>query len=385
MRIAQYMHRVDFEDGGPPRAVVDLSRVLHDRGHEVTLITTVTRDVPAGWLKGAEGPQVLVLPKPGLPGGMFRRAQLAPVADLMTRLDVLQLHGPWERANSQLGAMARAAGVPYVISLRGMLDDWCMTQGGFKKRVYLKLKGRRLLEGAAYVHCTADDELAQSGKWFPGGQGRVVPNLIDLEPYANLPGPEEAHAAYPFFKEDPVLLFLSRIHVKKGIEHLIEAACRLGEAGHPVQVAVVGSGDDAYVERLRRQVAEAGLNDRVHFLGHVDGSLKFSLYQAADVFVLPTSQENFGFVQFEALACATPVMTTNLVDTWREVVASGGGMAVDQDAGAIVEGLIPLLEDRSRREDMGRRGREWVLEHLAIDRIASQLEAMYVDATTPGR
>ncbi|MDG2422360.1 MAG: glycosyltransferase [Phycisphaerales bacterium] len=382
MRIAQYIHRVDFEDGGPPRAVVDLSRVLHERGHEVTLVTTVSRDVPRDWLDGGDGPRVLVLPRPALPGELFKRAQLAPVGDLMKQLDLLQLHGPWERANSQLGGLARSAGVPYVISLRGMLDDWSMAQSALKKRIYMMLKARRLLEGAAFVHCTADDELAQSGKWFPRGQGRVVPNLIDLEPYADLPGPEEARAAYPFLKDGPVLLFLSRIHVKKGIEHLIEAACRLCETGHPVQVAVVGSGDEAYVDRLRRQVAEAGLQDRVHFLGHVDGSLKFSLYQAGDVFVLPTSQENFGFVQFEALACGTPVMTTNLVDTWREVVSSGGGVAVDQDAGAIVEGLIPLLEDPSRREDMGRQGREWVLEHLAVDRIASQLEAMYDDAAS---
>ncbi len=385
VRIAQYMHRVDFEDGGPPRAVVDLSRVLHARGHEVTLVTTMSRDVPREWLEGGDGPDVLELPTPAYPGGFFRRAQLEPMAELMSRLDVLQLHGPWEPANSQLGALARSASLPYVISLRGMLDDWCMTQGGLKKRVYLKLRGRRLLEGAAFVHCTADDELAQSGKWFPGGRGRVVPNLIDLEPYADLPGPNEARNTYAFLEDGPVLIFLSRIHVKKGIEHLIEATSKLCASGHPVQVAVVGSGDDQYVNRLRQQVAQAGLDDRVHFLGHVDGSLKFSLYQAADVFVLPTSQENFGFVQFEALACGTPVMTTNLVDTWREVVNSGGGIAVDQDADAITRELIPLLEDPAKRETMGRMGREWVLENLAVDRIASQLEAMYADAAATAR
>ena len=380
MRIAQYLHRVDFEDGGPPRAVVDLSRVLHDRGHEVTLVTTDTRDVPESWLSGSEGPAVLELPTPGLPGNLFMRGQLAPMARLMKSLDVLQLHGPWERANSQIGGMARQARIPYVISLRGMLDDWSMDQRSFKKRLYLKLVGRRLLEGAAYVHCTADAELAQSGKWFPAGQGRVVPNLIDLAPYADLPGPDEALARYPFLDDGPVLLFLSRIHVKKGIEHLIEAARRLCEDGTPVQVVVAGSGDDAYVQRLQTQVDAAGLEDRVHFIGHVGGSLKFSLYEAADVFVLPTSQENFGFVQFEALACGTPVMTTTLVDTWREIVDSGGGVAVEQNADAVIEGLEPLLGNPAKREEMGRLGRAWVLENLATDRIAERLEAMYSDA-----
>ncbi|MCH2134149.1 MAG: glycosyltransferase [Phycisphaerales bacterium] len=382
MRIAQYMFRVDFEDGGPPRAVVDLSRVLQDRGHDVTLVTTETKDVPPGWMSPGEGPEILALPSPALPGSLYRRSQLAPVKDLLKRIDVLQMHGPWERSNAQFASLARAARVPYVVSLRGMLDDWCMTQGGLKKRLYLKLAGRKFLEGAAYVHCTADDELAQSGKWFPRGRGRVVPNLIDLAPYATLPGPEEAREAYPFLAEGHSLLFLSRIHVKKGIEHLIQAARLLIDSGRPVHVAVAGSGDDAYVSRLKKQVEQTGLSDQVHFLGHVGGSLKFSLYEAADVFVLPTSQENFGFVQFESMGCGTPVMTTNLVDTWREIVESGGGVAVDQDARAIAAGLEPILDSPETREVMGRRGREWVLEHLATDQIASRLEAMYTDAAS---
>ena len=148
----------------------------------------------------------------------------------------------------------------------------------------------------------------------------------------------------------------------------------------PVQVVVAGSGDDLYVQRLQSQVASAGLGDRVHFVGHVGGSLKFSLCEAADICVLPTSQENFGFVQFEALACGTPVMTTTLVDTWREIDDSGGGVAVEQNADAVIEGLQPLLADPTKREEMGRLGRAWVLENLATDRIAERRDAMYTDA-----
>ena len=85
-------------------------------------------------------------------------------------------------------------------------------------------------------------------------------------------------------------------------------------------------------------------------------------------------------MQFEAMACGTPVMTTNLVDTWREIVDSGGGVAVDQNASAIVAGLEPLLDRPEQREVMGRLGREWVLKELAVDTIASRLEAMYSDA-----
>jgi glycosyltransferase involved in cell wall biosynthesis len=85
-------------------------------------------------------------------------------------------------------------------------------------------------------------------------------------------------------------------------------------------------------------------------------------------------------VQYESLACNTPVMTTTLVDTWKEIVSSGGGIAVDQSADAIVAGITPLLADRVHLADMGRLGRAWVFDQLSVDRIAGALEAMYRDA-----
>jgi glycosyltransferase involved in cell wall biosynthesis len=118
----------------------------------------------------------------------------------------------------------------------------------------------------------------------------------------------------------------------------------------------------------------------VHFVGHVGGDEKLSLYEACDLFVLPTSQENFGFVQYESLSCGTPVMTTKLVDTWREIVGSGGGVAVNQSADAIIEGITPLLADTAKLAEMGQLGRAWVFDRLSIERVASGLEAMYRDA-----
>lgn len=380
MRIVEYIEYVDFEIGGPPRAVVDLTRVLQQRGHDVTLATTNVKDVPAEWLAG-DGPSVLQIPRPALPGGLFGPGQLAGLREVLKTTDVLQLHGVWERANMQIAALARTMGVPYCVSLRGMLDDWCMAQGNLKKRLYLSLGGRKVLERAAFVHCTADAELEQSGKWFPRGQGRVVPNLIDLAQFETLPGPELAQKRWPHLAKDgPNLLFLSRIHVKKGIEHLLGAMPRIAELHPGTQLVIAGTGDEAYLAAMETLAEQQGVADRVHFVGHVGGDEKLSLYEACDLFVLPTSQENFGFVQYEALCCGTPVMTTKLVDTWREIVGSGGGVAVNQSADAIVEAITPLLADKAKLADMGQRGRAWVFDRLSIERVASGLEAMYRDA-----
>ena len=209
----------------------------------------------------------------------------------------------------------------------------------------------------------------------------MIPNLIDLSQFETLPGAQLAQDRWPALKgEGPHLLFLSRIHVKKGIEHLLTAMPRL-VAQHPdLQLFIAGSGDDAYTAAMQQLAAERGVDQCTHFVGHVGGPDKVSLYEACDLFVLPTSQENFGFVQFEALACNTPVMTTTLVDTHQEVVRSGGGVAVDQSADAIVDGIGPLLKDRDQLAAMGRQGRSWVFEHMSVDRIAGELEAMYRDA-----
>jgi glycosyltransferase involved in cell wall biosynthesis len=379
MRIVHVLQRVDFHDGGPPRAVVDLCSVQHRRGHDVTLLTTDARDAPTQWAQ--EGPSVCLVPSPRLLGGLFAPGQLNSARDVIGAADIVHLHAVWERMNAQVATFCRRVGTPYVITLRGMLDDWCMTQGPLKKRLYLALAGRRYLEGAAFVHCTAEGERAQSSKWFPKGTPRVIPNLIDLAPYAQLPSTALAKEAFaPLQGDGPCLLFLSRLHEKKGLEHLIDALPTLADSFDGIQLLLAGTGDASYIASLMHRATDAGVADRVHELGHVGGDLKLSLYQAADLFVLPSSQENFGFVQFEALACKTPVITTTLVDTWREVESSGGGIGIEQSADALIEAIGGLLADQSRMQAMGEAGRSWVLEQLATDRVAGLLEGMYQDA-----
>jgi glycosyltransferase involved in cell wall biosynthesis len=115
----------------------------------------------------------------------------------------------------------------------------------------------------------------------------------------------------------------------------------------------------------------------VRFLGFVSGVEKVSLYQAADVLVLPTSQENWGFVLVESLACGTPVVTTKGVDIWPELQSSGGALIVPAEARAMAEAVGGLLSDPARRRAMGEIGRRWVFETLGADRVARGYEAMY--------
>ena len=381
VRILEAIDQVSLRTGGPSRAVLDLSMAMADRGHSVTVATRSGPDLPHEWQEPIRAesrqPRAVILPQSRwLPPGS---EAVATCARLVADSDVVHLHGVWEPFNLRLAARARAAGVPYLVTLRGMLDDWCMAQRGLKKRIYLALVGRRFLEQAALVQCTADAELCQSEKWFPRGRGVVLPNLLNLGPYEILPGPDAAIRRFPFLADQhPWLLFLGRVTPKKGVGHLIEAARLLHLSGCPVGVVVAGAADsEAYLAELQDRVAATGLTDHVRFVGHVDGGLKVSLLQAVDLTVIPTSQENFGFVFYESLAAGTPVVTTPLIDTAGELQKSGACYLVEQDGGMLANRLKTLLADRDRLRGRGHQAREWILREYATPRIAARYEAMF--------
>lgn len=382
MRILHYIEAVDFRNGGPPRAVVDQVATMKARGHDAGLATTDVRDIPTPWRQPTTStdpvPAVVELPPTSGPLRRLSRKGVRRITSAIKNYDVVHLHGVWESSNLQIAAACRRAGVPYVVSLRGMLDDWSMAQSAVRKRAYLALGGRRYLEQAAAVHCTADAELVQSRKWFPRGRGAVVPNLIDLAPYAAIPDPTEARSHWPEIGSATfVVLFLSRVQYKKGIEHLVDAAGILQREGRSLQVVVAGSGDDQYLDAVRRRAVECNVQDKFTWTGHVGGTLKDSLYSAADVFALPTSQENFGFVFFESLAAGTPVITTDLVDTRDEIARSGGGVIVPQNATAFADAIASFIDGTRDARSMGEAGRAWTLEHLATDEVAGAFERLY--------
>jgi glycosyltransferase involved in cell wall biosynthesis len=381
LSVLHFFHAIRAELGGPARAIVDLCSALAARGHRATLATSDDRDVPASWPRDGLKPgvpSVVLLPDKKSDGRSLGAASKAILASQIAQHQALHIHGVWEWSNQQAARLARRAGTPYFLSVRGMLDDWSMAQGALKKRVFLALTGRRTLEQAAAVHLTAQFELDQARKHFPRGRGVVVPNLTDLAPYQNLPGPGPARARFPFLADGtPTLLFLSRIHVKKGLDPLLRAAAMLKRAGVPFKLVIAGTGDDAHTSAMQGLARELGLAEVVHFVGLVVNQEKVSLYESADLFVLPTSQENFGFVFIEALACGTPVVTTKGVDIWPELESSGGATITSADPAELSGVLQRLLAQRDALPAMGARGREWVFRELTPDRVLDRFELLY--------
>jgi glycosyltransferase involved in cell wall biosynthesis len=384
MKIVHSIYFLDFTYGGPVRAIIDLSNALvKHHGHEVKVITVDTKDAPDDWKLPNANPAAIKLPKPTKVARYMDSKGKAAIREAIKGADVVHIHGIWVSHQTQVAKIATELGIPYVISCRGMLDDWCMAQRKLKKMIYLKLaRGSWMLNTAAMIHCTAEGELAQSKKWFPKPPSRVIPNLLELEPYKEMPGVEIAHEKFPFFDTgDPVLLYLSRLHYKKGVEHLIRAVKKLVDDGNPHRLHIVGTGDDAYQAMLENLTKELGLEDYISFPGLVVGQEKLSLYRAADLFVLPTSQENFGFVLYEALAAGTPLITTKGVDTWPELEAKAGAVISEQDPSQLASHIAKLTADREGLKELGARGRAWIFEEMNPETIVSEFHTMYQDAT----
>lgn len=377
------MARMSLVDGGVVRAVLDICQALAKRNHDVTLLTFCDDDVPQQWKSPHAGePKVVLLNRKGKLWPKLTTESAEIVRKQLIDADALHVHVPWDPICADLGRIAKSMNIPYVVSLHGMLDDCSMRQKNAKKRIYLRVAGKRLLEEAAAVHCTAEAEKDQTCKWYPDGQSVVLPLIFDLEEYESLPGPEIARQTFASVFPDettPLLLFLSRLHMIKGLELLIDTAEQLRDSGSAFKLIIAGTGEKTYEQQLKQMVNAKELSEHISFLGFVTGIEKVSLYEAADIFVLPTSHENWGFVLIEALACGTPLVTTKGVNIWPELQSSGGAVIADATVVAMAEAITNLLQDDSKLNSMGAKGREWVLENMKVDKILSQYENLYSD------
>jgi glycosyltransferase involved in cell wall biosynthesis len=377
LRIVHYFPGIRLEMGGPVRMIIDLCNVLAARGHELVLITYDSPDIPPDWNTPGK-PRTVIIPSSRYHNWLLTEPALKIVNQTLAGGGVAHLHTPWMAGNIQLARAALLNKVPYVVTTHGMLNDWPMSQRGPKKRFYLTVTGRRMLRRASRVHFTARAELDQSWKWIGRGTPSIVPCMVDLEPYRTLPGPDLARRTYPAAAPDgPVVLFLSRLHEKKGLDLLIDAFAIVRDSGSAARLLIAGVGTPEYEAAIGKQVRDRGLQDRVFFVGMARGDAKISLYQRADVFVLPTRQENFGLVLVEALACGTHVVTTRGTDIWREMEQAGStitGLEPPSIARGILDSLAATDDLRQAR---GARGRQWVFDNLDDNVLASDYENMY--------
>lgn len=329
MTVTHTVASLDASKGGPSRSVPALARELERQGVEVRL---------HAWDDGSD--------PPGEP-------------------DLIHDHGIWLPTNHRAARLAGTLGIPRVVSLRGMLEPWAMRHRRWKKRVAWHLFQRRDLQQATLIHVTSEAEAEGVRRMDLTIPTAVIPNGVELPPTRPVGGERGTRRA----------LFLSRLHPVKGLPALIEAWATIRPANW--QLVLAGPDEDGHRAELERQMSAHRLNGAVSCVGPVDDDDKWTWYENADLFVLPSHGESFGLVIAEALASGLPVITTK--DTpWEELESHRCGWWVDAEVDALASALREATSlSSSERNAMGERGRRLVEERYCWDRIARRMRDVY--------
>jgi len=375
--IIHYRSTLDPTQGGVVAHVSDLALLCRDAGARVTIVAPSETPRPKNLDPGG-GLAIEAIGKPAMGGVLLSGAQRRRFAELAGDHDVVHLHGAWTTPNFQLASDAMKRGQPYLATPHGMLDDWCLKHKGWKKMPFLHLFGKRYFSNASHVVFCATGELTQSKPWIGSATPAVIPAASDLSPFETLPGPDLARSEVPGAEGDtPVVLFLSRIDPKKGLEVLIDAAGLLVQRGVGFRLVIAGTGRDVYVDELKRRASEKIGDGRFVFAGMVKDTKKVSLYERASVLALSTKQENFGLVLTEALAAKTPVITTKGVDIWPDIAERDAGLITDRTPEAFADAIADILSRPDDARAMGERGRAWVFETMSRDVLSEAFLNVY--------
>ncbi len=360
--------------GGPMFSVHALCRNLAALGHDVHVCTTSIDgpgdfEVPLGVPVELDGVKVWYFRADRLRRLAVSSGMRTWIGERMGQFDLLHTHTvylwpPWRAARA-----ARAMDVPYVMAPRGMLvPEMIARRKWLAKTLWLKLLEWPNLAGADALHFTSELERMDAERLgIPVRRAAVIANGIDLEEVLVSGGSREDTEPAPF------VLHLGRINWKKGLDRLVRAMAQAPD----IRAVIAGNNEESCRESLERLARECGVADRVRFLDPVYGAAKWRLLGAARALVLPSHSENFGNAVLEAMAAGKPVVVSPGVGLAAAVRASGCGMVVEPEPGALAAALEQLWRDEPLCRSMGERGRALVEREYSWPCIAGQVVDLY--------
>lgn len=384
MRILHIISTTDPGYGGPVESVAQLGQYLGSMG--ITVEVAACADSPrAEWL--SRYPLKVHPLGPGLGRYGYSRRLVPWLRRHGEGYDAWIINGLWHYHAFATARVARQMVKPYLIYTHGMLDPWSRRAHPLKylkKLIYWALFEQFTLRHAEAVCFTATEEARLAERYFPMGtwRGFVVGAGIE-RPDSIQPGTaEDLSSTYPELRGKRIWLFLSRLHPKKGLDLLLRSFAGAARQDGALHLLVVGSGEEPYVTRMKSLASRLGIERRVTFTGPMYGPEKWRAYRIAELFVLPSHQENFGIVVAEALAVGLPVCISNRINIWKEVADNGAGLVCDDDVRSLERALDRWnrLSDKEKGEYQ-LRARLCFDAHFHIRQAASRLADMVCAAS----
>lgn len=375
MKIIHIIGSFDPAKGGPQAVVVRLAAAQAALGHDVTIVSYSDDEIDyraakaTAAIPGFQNVRTLMLAMPGLGETLTGSRAAKVLPSIIASADFVHMHGVWETILLRASMLCRKFHIPYCICCCGMLDVWSMQQKRWKKTIAFNLAFRRMLNGAAFIQALNQDEVDLMRPL------RLTPPVVII---GNGIFPEEVEASgdEPVALPDrPYILFLSRLHYKKGLDILADAFCQIANRYPQIDLVVAGPDGGAQTPFLAA-IGQVGLQARVHVTGALYGAKKIAVLRNARCFCLPSRQEGFSVAITEALACGVPVVITDACH-FPEVAAANAGVVCQLSAQAVAHGLATVLENPERASQMGQAGLKLVADNYTWPRIATQTIGAY--------
>ena len=363
--------------GGPTVAVSELTSELVRQGVNCEIVTT------RGYRVG-----INQISPPGVPvysfdTGFPARFWTAYSPELSRflnenadRFDLIHIHQVWHYPVYAAYRSARKNKLPCVLTIHGELSDWGLRQKALKKRLYRLCLLDRMLNGAGAIHAITDAEKKQVQKLGFETPVVVTPNGVEQSRFEALPSPQRLIRRFPKLKGKRVILFLGRLHQKKGLDILARSFSTVARHFEDAVLLIVGPDKFGTRENMEAILRSKGMLDRTLFTGLLTGEDKLAAMSCADLFVLPSHSDVLGIAVLEAMAARLPVIITKGCE-FPEVSEHGAGLVVKADEAPIAEAISLLLSDATLRDRMGQQGRKLVIERYTWEVAAATISDIY--------
>lgn len=371
MRILQIIPSIALVYGGPSQMVRGLSAALATQGVDVTILTTDSNgdtgqppmDVPLNQPVSEDGYTVRYFRCSPFRRYKFSLNLLNWLWQHAGEFDLAHIHALFSPVSSASATVARMRQLPYILRPLGTLDPADLQKKKQLKQIYATLLERPNIAGAAALHFTSQPEAQISERFGVSTRDLVIPLGVNPPVY-------QADNTVP--NDPPVILFMSRIEPKKGLNLLIPALERLLATGYKFQFILAGSNpqDPAYETQIQTQIKQSTLGEYTTIPGFVTGEEKARLLQQADLFVLPSYYENFGIAVAEAMVAGIPVMISDGVQICEQVKLAEAGWVSSCEVDEITAMLGSALENQQERRRRGNNAKQFALEHYSWDAIA---------------
>jgi glycosyltransferase involved in cell wall biosynthesis len=355
--------------GGPIESVSKLCEGLTANGHRVDVFTTTANGVSELSMKPGTTEVV-----DGVSVTYFKRVTKDPThisPALWTHLffhvknyDIVHIHSWWNILVIIAACICHLRGIKVVISPRGMLSEYIFNSGNTRFKSILHRTIGKYALSKSYFHATADSEYKECKGIIKGWDGFTLPNIITLSD--NLINKKQNNAFN--------LIFLSRIHPKKGLELLFEAISVLK---HDVKLKIAGSGDEDYVNSLKLLARDLGIASKIEWLGWLNRDEKFEALMKADLFVLVSMNENFANVVIESLHMGTPVLLSEDVALSGFVKQHDLGWICTLNKENVTQKLTEVYHDQEKRERINRESRKVISHHFLEEKLIRDYVRQY--------